>query len=81
MVYHVIGIEVVDYPSKKTGQQVRGTNLHCTYPNQRPNVKVDGDCVEKLYCPERVRCDGIQVGDEVEIYFNRFGSVDSVQLK
>lgn len=39
MVYHVLGIETVDYVSKKTGQPVRGTNLHCTYPTDPDNKK------------------------------------------
>ena len=80
MVYHVLGIETGDYVSKKTGQPVRGTNLHCTYPTDPDNKKIQGDRVERLYVPERVRVDGIQLGDNVEVYFNRFGSVDSVQI-
>ena len=82
MQYKVLGVEVVDYTSRKTGRPVKGTNLHCSYPDgaDENDTKVDGIRVERLYVPERVRTDGIQPGDMVEVYFNRFGSVDSVQL-
>ncbi len=82
MYLNVVGVEVVDYISRKTGQPVKGTNLHCTYPADydSTNAKVTGTRVERLYVPERVRVDGIVPGDGVEVYFNRYGSVDSVSL-
>lgn len=78
MFYKVLGVEIVDYESKKTGRPVKGTNLHCTYPTGEGNRKVVGERVERLYVPERVYLGDIAPGDMVDVYFNRYGSVDSV---
>lgn len=78
MKYNVLGIEKVDYVSKKTGQPVRGTNLHCSQVENPDHV--DGIRVERLYVPERVHLGGLSVGDDVDVYFNRYGSVDTVSF-
>ena len=38
MVYEIVGIEKVDYTSKRTGQQVRGTNLFVLDGGQYANL-------------------------------------------
>lgn len=79
MMYKILGIENVDYESRKTGRRVRGTNLHCVRGDKPANM-VDGDAVERLYIKQDIDCSSLQVGDNIEVYYNRFGSVDSVQI-
>lgn len=78
MNYVILGIEPVDYVSKRTGQQVRGTNLHCVVDG--PNSRVQGQQVERLYCKEAIDTSVLHLEDHIEVFYNRFGSVDSVHL-
>lgn len=76
MNFHVIGIKVVDYVSRKTGKPVHGVELQCTYDDKR----VSGSAVEKVYCSSNVEVSHVQIGDTVRILYNRFGSVDFVEV-
>lgn len=79
MSYRVVGIEDVNYVSKKTGQPVSGVNLHVTFPLNEQ--KGEGEAVEKIYCKQSLEgIDSISVGDDVEIYYNRFGGVEEIRL-
>lgn len=75
--YKVVGIEIVDYVSKKTGNRVKGTKLHCLSDVQKDNLL--GNQVESMYIPESIPLTGIDVGSNVDFYFNRFGSVSAVK--
>ena len=76
MKYKVLGKQIVDYTSSKTGQRVQGINLHCMYSQKN----VEGDAVEKLYVSSNVDSPIVNVGDEVDVFYNRFGSVEEVRL-
>lgn len=76
MRYKVFGIQNVDYVSSKTGKNVQGTNLHCTYSQKN----VDGEAVEKLYISSNIDSPIVSVGDEVDVFYNRYGGVDEVRL-
>ena len=76
MCYQVIGIKKVSYTSKKTGQLVQGTELHCSFDDKN----VLGSAVDKFYIPLRTDVSHVQLGDHVNILFNRFGSVDFVEV-
>lgn len=76
MPYQVVGIKNVSYTSRKTGLLVQGTELHCTYDDRN----VVGSAVDKFYIPQRTDVSHVQLGDIVKILFNRFGSVDFVQV-
>lgn len=76
MKYIVLGKQKVDYTSKQTGQRVQGENLHCKYLQKN----VEGEAVEKLYISSNVNSPIVNVGDEIDVFFNRYGSVDEVRL-
>lgn len=76
MKYKVLGIQDVNFESKKTGKRVQGMNLHCTYEQKN----VIGEAVEKLYISSNIDSPIVKVGDEVDVFYNRFGSVDEVRL-
>lgn len=73
----VLGVESVSYVSKKTGHPVSGTRLHLSGPKKG----CDGVAVESCFCRSDAFQDGIPVpGDEVRVFYNRYGNVDSVVL-
>ena len=73
----VVGIEKVDYVSKKTGKSVRGKKLHMCLKTENENVK--GYQVESAFIPEVVECN-VKVGDEVKLFYNKYGSVDAISV-
>lgn len=73
----VVGIEKVDYVSKKTQKQVVGVKLHLIFETEN----VNGFACESVYVPERVDCIGdVKVGDKVKIYYDRYGSVEDLLI-
>lgn len=70
---YVVGIEKVNYENKQ-GRTVNGTRLHMTYDNNR----VDGSAVDCVFVGDRVEMPDIQLGDEINIFYNRYGSVESI---
>lgn len=76
--YKVLGIEIVDYVSKKTGNRVKGTKLHCVSDLEKDNLI--GNEVESFYISEVIPLTDIDVGCTVNFFFNRFGSVSDVRV-
>ena len=68
----VIGIEKVDYVSKK-GNPVKGVKLHMCYQSD----KVQGMAAMSEFISERILCD-VKVGDEIKLFYNKFGQVSEV---
>lgn len=69
----VVGIEKVDYVSKKTGKPVRGINLHMCHNSE----KVEGLAVCTEFISERNDIN-VKVGDKVELLYNKYGQVIKV---
>lgn len=76
MKYIVLGIQQVNYTSAKTGQKVQGENLHCKYTQKN----VVGEAVEKIYVSSNIDSPVVSVGDEVEVFYNKFGRVEEIRL-
>lgn len=74
--YEVVGIRKIDYVSKKTGRQVKATELHCLCSDD----KCYGMLTEKFFVPDRLSCDHIHLNDHIKVYFNRYGSIDFIQV-
>lgn len=75
----IIGIEKVDYVSKKTNQPVKGLAL---YTVERIDSK-DGSGMrsERSYLSEDKAAalpEPLKVGDDVTIVYNRYGSIATV---
>ena len=60
----VLGTQLQDYVSRKTGQPVKGISLHCTYKDQA----VDGQAVDNVYVSDNL------------VEYNRRGYVADVRL-
>lgn len=72
---NVIGVETVDYVSRKTGNHVTGIRLHVSYEKRN----CEGVAVESYYCKPSAFPDGVPgLGEEVRVSFNRWGNVQEV---
>lgn len=74
MTVEVVGIQDVNYVSRKTNNPVSGTTFHVTYPKEG----VEGVVCESIFVSSRsdIQVAGIRVGDTVDLSYNRYGSVD-----
>lgn len=74
----VMGIQAVDYVSRKTNKQVIGTTLHISYSSNN----VNGEAVESVFISDRsnVSLADVKVGSLVDLSYNRWGSVDNLTL-
>ena len=72
MVVRVLGVEDVNYTSKKTGNPVVGTSLHCAFKDPR----VQGEAVDNFFISSNL---GINAkflpGDNVDVVFNQRGMI------
>lgn len=75
----VLGIQWLDYPSRKTGEQVRGTALHSVFND----AQVTGQAVSNIFVSDRlgIPCiSEIKPGMEVDIQYNNRGYVCDVSI-
>ncbi|HIQ74105.1 MAG TPA: hypothetical protein IAA51_06800 [Candidatus Cottocaccamicrobium excrementipullorum] len=75
--YRILGIETVDYVSRKTGNRVQGTRLHLQDGTAYEDTM--GNRVLSVYVKPAVNTADLALGDDVEVLYNRFGSVDDVR--
>lgn len=73
----ILGIEKVDYVSKKSGNPVSGYRLHCAFEKKN----CEGVAVESYFARDQAFENGIpEVGDDVTILYNRYGNVQTVTI-
>lgn len=69
----VVGVQYVDYISKKTNQPVKGRTIFFTYIDS----KTEGIACDKLYISDYKFGDvSLKPGDKFVMYYNKFGKVD-----
>lgn len=74
----VIGWRFFDYTSKKTGKTSPACNLYVTYPGN-PERGFTGDQCEAIFLySDSLGSYSPQIGDEINVYYNRFGRVTSI---
>lgn len=83
MVYKLVGLEDVDYTSKKTNEQVQGVKLHVLGAKDS-NSRVKGCAVDTLWIGKRSDMYDdiikIPVDTNIECFYNRWGNVDSIRV-
>ncbi len=76
----VLGLEKVDYTSKKTGEPVKGITLHCSCRDQN----VIGYRAESVFVSDRLDCFRdltiLQPGAVINVEYNRRGYVADVEV-
>ena len=76
MVYKVIGIQHRKY-TNKTGKEVEGYNLFLTYEDKAVNGL---GALREWVNPETMEESMVNVGDECELLYNRWGRVDRISV-
>lgn len=77
MKYRVLGVQNVDYVSKRTGNPVKGVTLHCC----AKDVQVIGEAVYSVYISDNLGLpSGIVPGVTVDVEYNNRGHVAGVEL-
>ena len=79
--YSVVGIENVDYTSKKTDKRVTGTKLHLFCEVDESDEDIIGQRVETIYVSDDISINGIDVGDVIDVLYNKFGRVTKIIKK
>ncbi len=74
--FEIVGIKKVDYVSKKTGKHVQGFTLFMEHERK----DVVGTACEEVYVSNERISHVPQVGDFCDVYYNKFGSVESVMI-
>lgn len=79
--YKLVGKEIVNYVSKKTNRPVVGQYWHILSESVNTDTRV-GQMTDKVYIPQSIieRCGNPHINSNVVIYFNKFGSVEEVQI-
>lgn len=78
----VVGIEKVSY-TKKDGNQASGLKLHVTEPVDNKNF--EGERTDQVYIPstrfeDLPVLENLEVGDLIEVFYNRFGGVKDIKI-
>lgn len=79
MDWAIIGVEYVEYVSKKTNKPVIGKKFHASRPIDED--KGEGYEVEAFYCSKKMSaytCVGM--GDDVKPVYNKFGVLEDLVL-
>ena len=71
----IVGIEKLSY-TNKVGRLVEGVKVHCNYEKNN----CDGyACVTEFVKPKVFEESCVGTGDEVKIFYNRYGAVEHIQ--
>lgn len=73
---NVIGMRKFEYKSKRSGEIYPAANLYCTEDRKG----VAGKACFDLFCKAELVPGDLAVGDEVRVFYNRFGSVESMEI-
>lgn len=76
----VLGIQQVNYTSKKTGQPVIGTTLHCSYKDSN----TFGEAVDSIFISDNLGLktviDSIVIGTLVDVEYNNRGYLNDLAI-
>lgn len=75
MYYTILGIEKIDYHNKE-GKHITGTRLHLFYEDKN----VNGHAVDNVYLSSNIELPVLNVGDQIDVRYNRYGCVFDVVL-
>lgn len=79
MKVEVLGVQNLDYVSRRSGEQVKGVMLHSCFNDSA----VEGRAVESIFISDKLDLDvvyDIKPGMIVEVEYNRRGNVSNVEI-
>ena len=74
--YYVMGKENINYISKRTQKPVIGVKIYVTYPLR--GERGVGDGCDTFFVSSSLVSD-VLVGDQIEILFNKYGTVADIK--
>ena len=74
--YKVIGIQHRKY-TNKAGKEVEGYNIFCTYEDKAVNGL---GCLREWVNSETMDESAVNIGDDCELLYNRWGRVDRISV-
>lgn len=72
----VIGMRKFEYTSKRTGNKYSAANIYCSYEA----ADTLGVRCESVFLAADKVPGSLQLGSEINILYNRFGNVESIEL-
>ncbi len=75
----VLGIQIVDYTSRKTGNPVKGVTIHAKFKD----AQVSGEAVNSIFISDNLNLPCIselRVGQTVDVEYNNRGFVCGAQI-
>ncbi|WP_125140340.1 hypothetical protein [Clostridium transplantifaecale] len=75
----VVGIQIINYTSKKTGQPVSGTSLHVEFTD----AQVEGTAVDKVFLSSQLNLPelcNVTLNTNVDIEYNNRGYVQGLRV-
>lgn len=75
MIFRVLGRREVSFVSKD-GAKIEGTQVFVSYDD----THVQGVATDRLFFSPRHNPSSIMVGDDLEVYYNRFGKIESFKI-
>lgn len=79
MKMEVLGVQNVDYVSKRTGEPVKGRTFHCSFPD----AQVKGLATDQIFVSDRLALPdlyAITPGMKIDVEYSRRGSVCNVAI-
>lgn len=79
MKYKVVGTQLVNYISKRSGEPVKGVNLFVTCKDPQ----VNGELADKIFISDRLGIDGLfslPLGCTVDVQYNNYGHAVGVDF-
>lgn len=77
MTSKLIGMRRFSYTRKKDGQTIDACNLYLVSPGGKDVV---GEMCEAVFCKSEIVPKELKIGDNLRILYNRFGSVEAVEI-
>lgn len=72
--FNLIGVRNVNFTDRVTGNQISGNTIYVTCPEEN----VLGVSGRKYFVSNRIDISQISIGDNIEIFFNDKGKVQSI---
>lgn len=74
--FTVVGFMPVEFKDQRTGAMIKGTSVHCLSPMSSNGY---GQKVDKLFMKAEIDCSALVVGDDILVYFNRYGKASGFE--
>lgn len=79
MLFKVLGVETSN--GEFRGNQYSGRNVYVLYPDSYTNDRLVGQKCERLWVPDRLGVGPLRPDDMIDVFYNKYGRIDSIELR